>query len=285
MKIQAIINTYVRLLRPHQWLKNLLLLFPPFFAGKILDPSVVATIVPSLLSFSLAASCGYILNDMKDREFDRRHVHKQHRPFARGDVSILVGSILAVLIYIAAMILSGAVSMYFEGYLIIYLFLSFFYTMYFKNIVIMDIFFISFGFLIRVLAGGEAFQVTVSGWLFLTVFVVSLLLATGKRLGEHTSLGADAFKQRTILIQYPPAFLEGMLWFSAAAVLVTYSIYALEHRNAFYYTVPVVAFGLLRYIFIVKQGKGDPTEVLLTDGQIISVGIIWAVMIGVIIYK
>jgi 4-hydroxybenzoate polyprenyltransferase len=159
------------------------------------------------------------------------------------------------------------------------------YSLYFKHRVIIDIFFVSFGFLIRVLAGGEAFHVAVSGWLFLTVFVVSLLLAAGKRMGELITMGNDAHKQRSILIQYSPAYLEGVLWFSAAASLVTYALYALEHHNRLYYTVPVVAFGLLRYIYTVKEGKGDPTNALLQDRQIMGVGIIWAAMIGLIIYK
>lgn len=275
---------YVLLLRPHQWLKNLLLIFPPFFGGKILDTTVLAALVPSLLSFSFAASCGYIINDIKDREFDSRHASKKFRPIVRGDISLIIASIIAAVLYLTAMIIAGSVSTRFEGYLVIYLFISLLYTAYFKNVVIADVFFISFGFLIRVLAGGEAFQVSISGWLFLTVFIVSLMLAAGKRAGEQISLGVDAHAQRSILSLYPPAYLEGILWFSASAALVTYSLYALEHHDNFYYTVPVVAFGLLRYIYIVKQGNGDPTEALLKDSQITGVGLLWLIMVFLVRY-
>jgi 4-hydroxybenzoate polyprenyltransferase len=150
--------------------------------------------------------------------------------------------------------------------------------------VLLDIYFIAFGFLLRVLAGGEAFRIPVTSWLFLTVFSVSLLLATGKRLGEMVSMGESAHMHRKSLSKYSVAFLEGTLWFSASAACVMYALYTLEHKNGLYYTVPLVVFGLLRYIFIVKEGKGDPTDALLKDRQIMVVGILWTVMLGLMIY-
>ena len=279
------VSSYVRILRPHQWLKNLLLLFPPFFAGKIHEPSVLSSLVPALLSFCLASSCCYIINDIKDREFDSRHISKRNRPIARGDVSIQVAAILAAFLYLAAMLLAGAVLKRFEGYLTIYFFLSILYTMYFKNIVIADMFFIAFGFLIRVLAGGEAFQVSVSGWLLLTVFLVAMFLAAGKRLGELISMNETAGDHRQNLREYSDSFLEGILWFSASATLVTYALYTLERKSDLFYTVPLAAFGLLRFIYVAKKGKGDPTEALLMDGQIVGVAVMWSAMIGIIIYK
>ncbi len=271
-------------MRPHQWLKNLLLIFPPFFGGRLLDTAVLGALVPSFLSFSFVASCGYIMNDIMDRKFDSHHTTKKYRPIASGEVSVLIASIIAAVLFLTGMVLAGSVSTRFEGYLIIYLFLSLLYTAYFKNIVIADIFIISFGFLTRVLAGGEAFHVIISGWLFLTVFIVSVMLAAGKRVGEQVALGGGASAQRSILDRYPPAYLEGVLWFSASAALVTYSLYALEHHDIFFYTVPLVAFGLLRYIYVVKQGNGDPTEVLLKDSHITGVGLLWLIMVYLIRY-
>jgi 4-hydroxybenzoate polyprenyltransferase len=127
--------------------------------------------------------------------------------------------------------------------------------------------------------------VAVSGWLFLTVFMVALFLAAGKRLGELISQGADAGKQRSSLNHYSQSFLEGILWSSAASALITYALYIIENRKGMIYTVPLAAFGLFRYIYIVKEGKGDPTEALLKDTQILVTGIIWAGIIGLLIYK
>lgn len=277
--------SYIKILRPHQWLKSLLLLFPPFFAGKLFDPSVRSVVIPALLSFSLAASCGYIVNDIRDRVADRNHATKKQRVIARGDISVVLATVIAVVLYVAAILISSNyVSRRFEWFLIIYLFVSLTYTFFLKDIVLVDIFFITFGFLIRVLAGGEAFRTPVSSWLFLTVFTISLLLASGKRLGELLSLGENAHNHRKSLSKYSHSFLEGTLWFSASASLVTYALYTLEHANDIFYTVPIAAFGLLRYIYIVKQGQGDPTEALVKDGQITAVGIVWVFVIGAIIY-
>ena len=279
------IKRYVVLIRPHQWLKNLLILFPPFFGGKILDPAVLAAIIPSLLSFSLASSCGYIINDIFDREADRRHPTKMSRPVASGEISVILASVVAAVLYLAAILISSTVSRHFEGYVIIYILITFLYTLFLKNIVIVDIFVISFGFLIRVLAGGEAFNVKVSGWLFLAVFIVALFLSAGKRLGEFISLNDDAGAHRKSLSAYSSSYLEGILWFAASAAMVTYALYTLEHKDGLFYTVPLTVFGLLRYIYIVKQGRGDPTEALLFDGQIVCVGMIWVAMVGIIIYR
>lgn len=278
-------NKYLSILRPHQWLKNLLLLFPPFFGGKILQTASLMKIVPSLLSFCLAASCCYIINDIIDRNLDQRHPTKKDRAIARGDMHVVFAYVFAACLYVAAMLLSSSVSSRFEGFLILYLFISFLYTIYFKNIVIADIFFISFGFLIRVSAGGEAFRIPITNWLLLTVFMVALFLAAGKRLGELVALGDDALIHRTSLLHYSQSFLEGILWFTGSAAIVTYSLYTIGNKSEMVYTVPIAAFGLLRYIFIVKEGKGDPTEALLKDKQILITGIFWALMIGIIIYK
>lgn len=280
-----IINNYLLILRPYQWLKNMLLFFPPFFGGTILTPTVHREIVPAIVSFSLSASCCYIINDIVDRETDSYHPDKKNRVIARGDISIVFAVTLSAFLYIFAMLIASAVSERFVGHLIIYLLISFSYTIYFKHIVIVDVFFISLGFLIRILAGGEAFHVNVSGWLLLTVYIVALFLAAGKRFGELVALGNDAQKHRVIFKQYTKEFLDGMLWFSASAALVMYTLYTIENKNEMFYTVPIVAFGLVRYIFVLKKGQGDPTEVLLHDKQIMATCFIWISMIGIILYK
>lgn len=274
----------ILLLRPHQWIKNLLLLFPPFFAGRILEPSTLEKVFPSLLSFSLIASCSYIINDIKDLEADRNHDSKKSRAIASGEISVSSASVLALSLLVFALTVSFGALGYFWLYLIAYLIISLSYTFFLKDVVILDIFLISLGFLIRVLAGGEAFRTPVSNWLFLTVFMVALFLATGKRLGELIDLGGNARDHRKSLAEYTTSFLEGVLWFSASSSLVMYSLYTLEQRSGLFYTVPLAVFGLLRYIYIAKDGNGDPTEALLKDRQIMGVGVVWAAVIGWIVY-
>ncbi len=232
----------------------------------------------------MVSSSSYIINDVRDIEFDRSHDSKKKRALASGKISIISAMLLALLLLIFSFIISSFVSEIFWFYIVAYLAISFSYTFLLKNVVILDIFAISMGFLIRVLAGGEPFGVEVSDWLFLAVFLVAMFLATGKRRGELVSLGGAAKSHRKSLAGYTESFLEGILWFSASAALVTYALYTIEQKSGLFYTVPLAAFGLLRYILIVKEGKGDPTEALLGDTQIMATGLIWAVAIGWVVY-
>jgi decaprenyl-phosphate phosphoribosyltransferase len=285
MSIQKTIKQYLLLLRPHQWLKNLLLFFPPFFGEKILEPGVLHLLGPSFLSFSFAASCCYIVNDVVDRESDRHHPDKKNRALASGDISLTMAFVLAGFLYVLSIFTSATVSTRFEGFIILYILLTTGYTLYFKNIVILDIMAISLGFFIRVQAGGEAFHIVITPWLYLTVFLVAFFLATGKRLSELIILGVSAKHHRLSLHRYSPAFLEALLWLSAASALITYVLYIVENRRVMVYTVPLAAFGFVRFISIVKKGRGDPTDALVKDPQIMAMGILWAGMLGLILYK
>jgi len=275
---------YFTLLRPHQWIKNLLLLFPPFFAGTINSGLTTRNLPPALLAFCLAASCGYIINDIKDIDVDRNHETKKNRLIASSHVNTLTASVVAFMLLLTSLYTSFFVSAWFWLYVLAYLVVSLSYTFFLKYIALADIFAISTAFLIRVLAGGEAFDIMVSKWLFVSVFMVSLFLAAGKRMGEMVSLGGDAHSHRSSLAFYTEPFLEGTLWLSAITIIFTYSLYTLEQNSRLFYTVPLAAYGLLRYILIVKTGKGDPTEALLKDRQVMTVGIIWASVITAVVY-
>ena len=277
--------SYIGLLRPQQWLKNLLLLFPPFFGGKLFHSGAAGIAIPALISFSLIASCGYILNDIKDRGLDRHHHTKKKRALVSGDIPLAFAFTLAGMLYLGAMLVGANISSRFEGFLIIYLFLTLSYTFYFKNIVVLDIFVVAACFIVRIFAGGAAFQVAVSNWLFLTVFIVSLFLAAGKRMGEMNALGSEAHKQRMILASYSESFLEGALWICAAAAIVMYALYSIENKRSLVYTVPIVCYGFFRYLFVLKNsGNGDPTDILIKDSHMIATGILWIFMVAFIVY-
>ena len=248
-------------------------------------PGTVSNILPAFVVFSAAASCTYIINDIKDVEVDKKHKKKKYRVIANGSVSTGEALIIALFLLVFSLSISFLISPFFWIYLLSYLFISFSYTMFFKNIAIADVFFVSAGFVVRVLAGGEAFHVPISDWLFLTVFLVSLFLANGKRMGEMLELGEGATDHRRSLAAYSISFIEGSLWFSASAALVTYSLYTIEQKSGLFYTVPLASFGLLRYIYLVKKGKGDPTDVLLSDKQVMAVGLIWVLFIAVVVYS
>jgi 4-hydroxybenzoate polyprenyltransferase len=280
----ATLTGLVSILRPTQWLKNLMLFFPPFLGGELLATGVFTRGIVPLVSFCLASSSTYILNDIVDRESDRNHPGKSSRPIPSGDVSLQVATILCLLLLVGALILAYGISPIFIYTIVAYISVSIFYSVYLKNFPIVDLFCISAGFLFRLQAGGEAFSVTISDWLFLTVFLLSIFLSTGKRLYEKNALGVNAGNHRKSLESYPPGFLDGTMYMTGGAVLVTYTLYVIEH-NVLIYSVPLCCFGLLRYILRVKSGLGgDPTESLLKDGPLFVVGLLWAVMVGWGIY-
>lgn len=279
-----IVLAIIQLLRPHQWLKNMMLFFPPFLGGTLLTQGMVLKGAIPFVVFSLASSAGYLINDLMDREADLNHPRKSARPLASGKVSVKIAKILAAMLAVSAVVIGISVSKTFLVLVLAYLAVSVAYSCCLKNIPVIDLFCIATGFLLRLMAGGEAFDVRVSEWLFLSVLLLALFLSAGKRLSEKQLLADTAGGHRKVLAHYPEGFLEGVLFMTGSAVLVTYTMYSLSHRTLLY-TVPLCCFGLLRYILRVKTGlSGDPTESLLRDPWLLVVGAGWSVMVGWGIY-
>lgn len=261
-----------------------MLLFPPFLGGALLQGGLLGKAALPLSSFCLASSATYVLNDMLDAQNDARHPVKCSRPIPAGVVPKQLACLMSLFLAAAAILLGYAVSRPFTAILVCYLLISFSYSYRLKEVPLVDIFCVSSGFLLRLLAGGEAFRIAVSEWLFLSVFLLSVFLSTGKRLCEQVMLGETAGAHRKSLERYPHGFLEGTMYLTGGAVLVTYAMYAIS-RHALVYTVPLCTFGLLRYIMRVKTGQGgDPTESLLRDAPLFATGGLWAVLVGWGIY-
>lgn len=278
------LSLYIKLLRPIQWLKNLMLFFPPFLGGAMFTSGILKRGIIPFAAFCLASSSAYIFNDILDRENDAHHPLKKDRPLASGKVSLVAAIILSGLLLLFSLLIGCLVSGFFLILLLAYLVISAAYSLKLKQIALIDLFCVSAGFLLRLEAGGEAFGIIISEWLFLSVFLLALFLSTGKRLGEKNSLGGTAGAHRKTLLAYPDGFLEGTLYLSGAAVLVTYTMYVIS-RHALVYTVVLCCFGLLRFIFRIKTGQsGDPTDSLLKDGPLLMVGVLWTVMVAWIIY-
>lgn len=277
---------YLKLIRPSQWLKNLMIFFPPFLGGNLLQPDVFFLAAQPFAAFCLASSSSYIFNDIGDIDRDLAHPDKMHRPVASGKVSITAAAALAAVLLLVSLALAFSVSLKFLSYLSLYLVISVAYSMRLKHYPLIDIFCISFGFLLRLMSGGEVFNIGVSEWLFLCVFLLSIFLSTGKRLAEKTILSGSADNHRKVLTAYPDGFLDGLLYMTGSAVLVTYSLYVVNrHSTLLLYTVPLCAFGLFRYILRVKAGQGgDPTDSLTKDTPLCIISLLWAALVGWGIY-
>jgi 4-hydroxybenzoate polyprenyltransferase len=186
---------------------------------------------------------------------------------------------------VAAFVLALTVTTAFSIWLAAYVLTSTVYTFFIKRVFLLDTFAIAACFVVRVLAGGSAFSVTISSWLFLTMFFLSLFLAVGKRFGERRLLGTAAPLHRGNLTTATEGFLSAALWAMATVTLVMYALYTVEVRSSLFYTVPFATFGVLRYLFLIEdRGTGDPTDLVVHDLPLLGLLGLWAAVVGVFIY-
>ncbi len=272
------------LLRPYHWLKNLLVVAPAFFAGELLSSyEVVFEIFWAFISFSFISSAGYILNDIYDVDRDKLHPLRKRRPLVSGSVDIKEAILLFVLCIVLSLVFASMLPLGFIITLLLYFVLTGAYTVKLKDIVIIDSFCIAGGFVLRLIGGGQAIGVEVSGWLFLTTFLLSLLLAFGKRRAEFNYLG-ESEKFRKVLKHYDKGFLDIALGMFSTMALLTFSLYAVDRGpELFIITVPIACYGTLRYVYLVQTSFiGDPTEILIKDRWMIFSVLLWIVITGII---
>lgn len=274
--LQTMSNVYglVKLLRPHQWIKNGFVLAPVVFAGQLFDVEAITTTFASLGLFCIASSATYILNDLVDIESDRKHPKKSKtRPLASGIVSPKEAIVLLICLYIFLTL--GLVKIpQVAPVIIAYLLLNLAYTFYLKNQPVLDIFTIAIGFVMRVYAGALAIDVPVSSWMFITTLCLALYLASIKRLQEIRQSGAQS---RGVLDQYSENIVERFAEMSATGALIFYSLFVVSARPELVISIPFVIFGLFRYWFIVdKFSEGEsPTSTLIRDPQLIATIVFW----------
>ena len=279
------LTNYIIELRIKHWVKNLFLFAAPFFGGVLFKDSTLYLALPAFVSFSLCASAVYIINDIVDIKKDLLHPKKSQRPVASGAISKKNAVLIALMLTVTSSFISFRISPNFFGLIVLYFLIQMAYSIYLKHIAVADIFSIASGFVIRVLAGGAAFNVDVSRWLFITMFMIALMLAAGKRIGEAVLLNENAQAHRKSLDFYSVATLNEILLISSSGALIAYALYTVEQFGNLIYTVPIVTFGLFRYLLLVKKGSGDPTEALTKDRLIVFTVIIWLLFTGFIRYQ
>jgi 4-hydroxybenzoate polyprenyltransferase len=282
----------VRSVRPAQWVKNGFIFAPLFFAQKLGDSGRVLAASLALAVFCAAASAVYLLNDIIDRDFDRHHPEKASRPIASGLVPVSVAAgfalILGAVSLLGAFLLKAPLGLT----VVFYLVLNVAYSLKLKEVVILDVFIVAIGFVIRVVAGAIAIDVPASSWLLACTIFLALFLAVAKRRGEIAEGNGTAARFRQILGEYDVSLLDQLTAITAALALVSYALYTLDHHTVerlgpnLVFTLPVVAYGIFRYLYLVhRHGKGgSPTRVVLTDPHIIASALIWSAATAVIVY-
>ena len=268
------LRALVHSLRPAQWTKNAALLVAPLFAQRLRDPVSLGPVLVGVASFCLLSSAGYLANDLVDRERDRLHPEKRRRPLAAGDLGAGAAALAAGGLVATGLLLGGTISRAFLAVAAGYVVLQVAYSFVLKNVVIVDVFAIAAGFLLRVVAGAEAVAVPISNWLYLCTLLLSLFLALAKRRAELGTLGAEAARHRRILAEYTAPMLDQLVTVLSACTVLAYALYTVApetvHKfgtDRLKFTVPCVLFGLFRYIYLVhRRGAGEqPEQVLLRD--------------------
>lgn len=287
------IRPLVQSLRPAQWAKNLFVLAPLVFGDLLLVERAAARAFLALLAFCCASSAVYLINDLRDREEDRRHPLKRLRPLAAGTLGVPTATAAIVALAGAALAIAFYLGLPFAGILGAYLILNVLYTLWFKHMVILDVMSISLGFVLRVEAGAEATGVGVSRWLFLCTTFLALFLAFSKRRHEITLLAGAASGQRPVLDHYSPAFLDQMINVVTASAVVSYALYAVApetvrkfHTENLVFTIPLVLYGIFRYLYLMYQrpGERNPTEAILRDPPFLVNILLWGLAVLWIVY-
>lgn len=272
--------------RPRQASKNLFIFAALLFANRFTNfPDVLKTLLAFLL-FLTASAAVYIYNDLLDIDQDRLHPRKCKRPLASGRLSVPSAWFGIFTLFIFSEACSTFLGINFALVLTAYLLLQVSYCNYLKHRVLLDVFTIAFGFVLRVVAGAFAIHVHISHWLLLCSLLLALFLAFGKRRQELVLLGEDAHRHRAILGQYGLPFLDQLIMVVVSSVIVSYSVYSIESSTArahphLWLTIPVVLFGVFRYMYLVYQcgWGGAPEEVILKDRSLQLTLIIWAVLL------
>jgi 4-hydroxybenzoate polyprenyltransferase len=289
-----VIRPLVRSLRPAQWAKNLFVLAPLVFGRQLGTPATVSHALLALVAFCFASSTVYLLNDLRDREEDRRHPLKRLRPIAAGTLPVPAAITAAALLGLAATAIAIVLGVPFLAILGIYLLLNVLYTIWLKHMVILDVMSISLGFVLRVLAGAEATNVQVSRWLFLCTIFLALFLAFSKRRHEIMLLQGAASEQRKVLDHYSPAFLDQMINVVTASSVVSYALYSVSpetvekyHTQDLVFTIPLVLYGIFRYLYLMYQSPGErnPTEAILRDPPFLINMVLWGIAVLWIVYS
>lgn len=268
---------WIKLLRPQQHTKNVLV-FVPFVFAKAWSEWDSAFLI--FLAWCLMASAVYAFNDAQDAEADRQHPTKRFRPIASGALSKTVGYVTALILGLIALGLGYHVGLVSLAFLLGYLLNNLLYSWRLKRIQLLDVFSVAVGFVLRVYGGASAVRVAVSPYLFMTVFFLSLYLALGKRRHELLlSEGQTAF--RSVLERYSIYYLDQLMVISATMTLVVYTQYLLEGSFRWLlWTLPLVVLGIFRYYHLTHNlAAGEPSRDLFSDLFLLGVGALYGLLV------
>ncbi len=272
------VNGLLRLMRPHQWIKSGFVLTGILFANAWREPLLAKQVLLAAAAFSLVASGVYAINDVIDREQDLNHPLKKNRPLAANIVARGAAIVLCAVLWLAGLSLGLLASTKVLLILLIYIAINIAYSLGLKHVVLLDVFIIAGGFMLRILAGTTGVHIAPSPWLLLCGLMIALFLGFAKRRAELYTLSEESAEHRRVLKNYQPVLLDKMIVVTATCVILTYSLYTMapatieRHRTeALIYTVPFVMYGIFRYIYSLHTHNSgtDPAQEIFRDPHIL----------------
>lgn len=280
-------------LRPRQWVKNLLVLAPVLFSRHLFSSAGLSKGLAAFALFCAVSSSCYLINDLRDIERDRVHPSKRRRPIASGKLRKSLALATAIALLILGM--TGAVLLN-RGFGVVlgaYCLITLAYTFILKQLVILDVFAVALGFVLRAVAGAVVIRVEISSWLLVCTTLLALFLGFSKRRYELLLLQEEAGNHRQVLEEYNPHFLDMMIAIVTASTVTSYALYTTNeetvqrfHTRGLLLTLPFVLYGIFRYLYLIyrKDRGGDPVETALADPPTIINLVLWAATVAVILY-
>jgi 4-hydroxybenzoate polyprenyltransferase len=279
-------------LRPQQWIKNFFIFAPLLFSRNVLQVNAVLAATATFVVFCIVSSAHYIFNDLMDIEEDKLHPIKSKRPLASGRLK--KGSAVAAMLILAAfgLGLAAVIGLPILIVSLVYLVIQVAYSIRLKHVVILDIFVVAAGFVIRVVAGGLAIKVMISSWLLICTMLLALFLAMSKRRHELVLLEGEAANHRPILKEYNTYLLDQMISVVTASTLVAYCLYTISEETVakfgtrrLIWTVPFVLYGIFRYLYLIHQKNegGSPEHLILKDKPLLADIFCWIIAAGLIL--
>lgn len=289
-----ILLNILKSMRPKQWTKNLLIFAGILFSQNIFILEMLELVASAFVIFCLLSGAIYIINDLVDIEHDKKHPTKLSRPIASGNLRPFYAASAAALLLVLCLGASYFLGIRFFLITLAYFLLQAAYSFYLKHVVILDVFAIASGFVLRVLAGAVVIDVYISSWLIICTILLSLFLGMSKRRHELETLEKKAQTHRRVLEKYSPYFLDQMISVVTASTVVCYALYTMSEETItkfgtknLIFTVPFVLYGIFRYLYLIHQkGEGgNPENILVSDKPLLVSIFLWAITAGIILYK
>jgi 4-hydroxybenzoate polyprenyltransferase len=277
--------------RPKQWTKNAIVFAGLIFARQLGNPEAVVLATAAFIIFCLLSSLVYVINDMIDVEADRRHPKKRFRPLAAGDITMGQARVIVGVMFLLTIPVAFLLNPMFGLVASIYFVCNLAYSLRLKHVVIVDVFLIAAGFVLRAIAGAVVIRVDISPWFLLCTTLAALFLALTKRRHELALLSSGAASHRRILEEYSIPLLEEMVAVVTSSTVMAYSLYTffapnLPSNHAMMWTIPFVLYAIFRYLYLVyrKDLTGSPEEALIRDVPLLTCILLWGLTSVLILY-